>query len=84
MRSVVGESEGDMNTRTLKCGKEIMAVGMENGLADAREKALFCLFCEERNGCEHYESYANDFVKKSRLGCFIKEKSNPKGGDKKP
>lgn len=42
-----------MNYRTLKCGKSVMAVGMEGCLMDIREKLEECNYCTYME-CSYY------------------------------
>ena len=52
----MGKKGADMNRRRMECGYSVMAVGEENSLADKREKAKRCEYCDTEL-CEYKDKY---------------------------
>ena len=51
-----------VNTRTMKCGRTVLAWGMENSYADRQAKSDECIRCQEDLGFEIVCEYKKEYL----------------------
>jgi hypothetical protein len=51
-----------MNSRILKCNKEVLAIGQEGSIADNKEKLLICFNCYKFILCKHSQEYLKGII----------------------